>query len=148
MSHLQEVEVRLTLRELCGPWLDDCPFGGEVEQNSFRFRAKNCGRGVNPVIVAQFASHNGGTKITISAERTTFDQVTYIVFALFVLVSCLVVFVTLLMNLSAEMIILTAKLVGVFALIFGVDHCVFLFIFRRSLAKIKKALEIEGRSGG
>ena len=41
VSPLSEVEVRMTLKELCGSKWDNFPFDGEVDKNSFRLKKIN-----------------------------------------------------------------------------------------------------------
>ena len=71
VSPLSEVEVRLTLRGLCGSKWDSCPFKGEVNNNSFRFKKKKIPflytQGVpEPILIGEFAEQDKQTRVTIS----------------------------------------------------------------------------------
>ncbi len=85
VSPLSEVEVRMTLKELCGSQWDNYPFNGEVEKNSFRF-IKNSfenSRGVpKPILLGDFIEQDGKTRVTISVHTRITDIIGFMIILL------------------------------------------------------------------
>jgi len=83
--HLSEIEVRLTLRELCGSKWDDCPFQGEVYENSFSVRENTSGTRRNlggVVLEGSFYEENGKTTVSIVPNVKPSDLAVYLLFAI------------------------------------------------------------------
>ena len=82
---LSEVEVRMTLRELCGSKWDDYPFEGEVYENSFSMKENYSGfrRNIGGIVLeGSFYEENGKTTISISPKLSPRDFVGYLLFAI------------------------------------------------------------------
>ena len=82
---LSEVEVRMTLRELCGSKWDNYPFEGEVYENSFSIKENYVGirRHIGGVVIeGSFYEENGKTTISIFPNLRPRDIVGYLFFAL------------------------------------------------------------------
>ncbi len=82
-SPLSEVEVRMTLRELCGSALDEFPFRGEVGQSSFTLVKNRFWHNsfTLPIIYGQFHEIDGGTNISINTRYKLFDLICLILSA-------------------------------------------------------------------
>lgn len=143
VSPLSEVEVRMTLRELCGSSWDNYPFNGIVDRNSFRFKKNNLSntRGATkPILVGDFVEQNGKTKVTISIQTRVTNILRICILVLGAITLAGFDFVAMLDEsfgfaiTSAVMIILFC--VGILAL----NYFFIYSSFQRSVAKIKKAL--------
>lgn len=76
ISPLSEVEVKMTLKELCGSKWDNCPFDGEVNNNSFRLIKNHFvyTRGIpKPILIGDFVGQGERTKVTISLHTRITD---------------------------------------------------------------------------
>ena len=82
---LSEIEVRMTLRELCGSKWDGYPFEGEVYENSFSLTGndfiarRNIG---NVVLEGSFWEENGKTTVSVSPSLKPRDLAVYLLFAI------------------------------------------------------------------
>ena len=82
---LSEVEVRMTLRELCGSKWNDCPFEGEVYDNSFSIKENYSGlwRNIRSIVIeGTFYEENGKTFISVFPKLRTSDIAKYLLFAI------------------------------------------------------------------
>jgi preprotein translocase subunit SecG len=82
---LSEPEVRITLRELCGSQWNDCPFKGEVYENSFSITENHSGirKGFKGIILdGYFYEENGRTTISVSSRLSPNDLVVWVLFAI------------------------------------------------------------------
>ena len=87
VSPLSEVEVRMTLKELCGSKWDNFPFDGEVDKNSFRLiknqRPFVQTRGIpKPILIGDFVGQDKQTKVTISLHTRITDVIGLLVLVL------------------------------------------------------------------
>ena len=82
---LSEPEVRMTLRELCGSQWNDCPFKGEVYENSFSIMENYSGirKGFKGIILdGYFYEEKGRTTISVSPRLRPSDLVMWLLFAI------------------------------------------------------------------
>ena len=83
--NLSEIEVRMTLREMCGSKWYDYPFEGEVYENSFSVTENYSGfrRNLGGVVLeGSFYEEDGKTTISISPKLKSRDLVVYLLFAI------------------------------------------------------------------
>lgn len=143
VSPLSEVEVRMALRELCGSKFDNYPFKGEVNTNFFRLIRNNfvMTRGVpNPILLGEFFEQNEKTHVTVSIQTSIIDIVGLCIVVLGGL--CLTAY-SFISMLTEGFIVAIASAMSIAVFVSGVLLLNYLLIrssFRRSVAKIKKAL--------
>ena len=147
ISPLSEVEVRMTLKELCGSKWDDCPFDGEIDKNSFRL-IKNRSpfvvtRGIpKPILIGDFVEQNRQTAVTISLHTRFTDIIGLLIFVLGSIGLAGYCFVSMLdegfVVAIASAIIICGFGVGLFAL----DYFLIWSSFHKSVNKIKKAMGV------
>ena len=141
VSPLSEVEVRITLKELCGSQWEDYPFRGEVERNTFRFIRNNptfSRGGFRLVLLGEYYEHNGKTKVSISLKQRTIASICISVMV-FMAVLCAVVIPAFDEGLATA-IGLIVTLMGFGGGILALNLFLIRLSFRRSVDKIKKAL--------
>ena len=147
ISPLSEVEVRMTLKELCGSKWDDCPFDGEIDKNSFRLiknqRPFVRTRGIpKPILIGDFVEQNGQTNVTISLHTRMTDIIGLLIFVLGSIGLAIYGFISMLDEgffvAALSAIIICGFGVGLFAL----DYFLIWSSFHKSANKIKKALGI------
>lgn len=83
--NLSEIEVRMTLREMCGSKWYDYPFEGEVYENSFSIKANHSGfrRNISGIVLeGSFYEENGKTTVTISPKLKSQELIVYLIFAI------------------------------------------------------------------
>ena len=145
ISPLSEVEVRMTLKELCGSKWDNYSFDGEVDKNSFRL-IKNrfvYSRGIpKPILIGDFVEQGGKTKITISLHTRITDIIGLLILVLGSIGLAGYGFVSMLdegfIAAIASAMIIFGFGVGIFAL----NYFLIWSSFHRSVEKIKKELGI------
>ena len=147
VSPLSEVEVRMTLKELCGSKWDNFPFHGEVDKNSFRF-VKNHHPFVGTrrripktILIGDFIGQGELTKVTISLHT----RITEIIGLLIIVLGSIGLsgygFVSMLDEgfiVAIASAIISGGFVGVTS--FAIIYFFHWTSFHRSAAKIKKAL--------
>ena len=140
---LSEVEVRMTLRELCGSRFDNYPFKGEVEKNSFRLiknTFENTKGIAKPIFVGSFIEQNGKTKVRISVEKSVLDSISTMVLGLAVLCFATFGFVStldggLIMAITSFVAIVSPAVIG-----FALGYFLIWLQFQRAVTKIRRAL--------
>ena len=145
ISPLSEVEVRMTLRELCGSNWDNYPFNGEVDKNSFRLiknqRPFVHTRGIpRPILIGDFVGQGEGTKVTISLHTRITDILGLFIFVLAAIGLAGYGFVSMLDE-GFILAIASAIMIGGLGVGFSaLNYFLIWSSFQRSVAKIKKAL--------
>ena len=147
ISPLSEVEVRMTLKELCGSKWDDCPFDGEIDKNSFRL-IKNQSpfvvtRGIpKPILIGDFAEQKEQTKVTISLHTRITDIIGWLIFALGSIILAVTGFISML-NEGFIVAITSAIMIGGLGVgLIALDYFLIWSSFHKSVNKIKKALGV------
>lgn len=145
VSPLSEVEVRMTLRELCGSRWDNYPFHGEVDKNSFRLtknqRPFTYTRGsLKPILKGNFVEQDGKTKVTISLHTRMIETIGVLIGFLVILVLAGYAFVGMLDE-GVMVAIASAMIIYGFAVLgFAISYFWIWSSFHRCATKIKKAL--------
>ena len=143
---LSEVEVKLTLREMCGSKWYDYPFEGEVYEHSFSLTENYSGsrRNLGGVILeGTFYEENGKTLITITPNIKARDLFAYLIF--FVAGGAILgngiveMFQALLLN-GGDGFFLGFLSTAAGAAILGIIYSMFFGSFQRSVDRIKEAL--------
>ena len=145
VSPLSEVEVRLTLKQLCGSTWDNFPFHGEVDKNSFRL-IKNHHPFVNTrrlpiILIGDFIGQGELTKVTISLHTRITDIIGLLILVLGAIGLSGYGFVSMLDKgfiVAIASAIMTGGFVGVAG--FAISYFLHWTRFHRAAAKIKKAL--------
>ena len=143
---LSEVEVKLTLREMCGSKWYDYPFEGEVYEHSFSLTENYSGfrRNVSGVVLeGTFYEENGRTFITIIPNIKTSDLFAYLIFAVAggtVLGYGIVEMFRSLLLSGGDGFFLGFLSAGAGAAISGIIYSMFFGSFQRSVERIKEAL--------
>ena len=142
---LSEVEVKMTLKELCGSTWHNYPFRGEVDKNAFRltknqnpfFRTKGVPK---PTLKGNFVGEGQQTKVTVALHTSKTDIFKWLIFVLGIVFFAGYGFVSMLEQGFAAAL-LSAKIIGCFGLVLlAITYFLFWISFRRSVARIKKAL--------
>lgn len=147
ISPLSEVEVRMTLKELCGSKWDDCPFDGVVDKNSFQLiknrRPFVQTRGIpKPILIGDFVEQNEQTKVTISLHNRITDVIGLLIFALGAIVLAVIAFISM-FNEGIIVAIASAIMIGGLGVgFFALDYFLIWSSFHKSVNKIKKALDV------
>jgi hypothetical protein len=147
IAPLSEVEVRMTLKELCGSKWDNYPFDGEVDKNSFRLIKNRSpfvqARGISKaILIGNFVGQDKQTKVKISLHTKITDIIGLLILVLGTIGLAGYGFISMLdkgfivANVSAMMICCLG--VGFFAL----DYFLIWSSFHNSANKIKKALGV------
>ena len=142
VSPLSEVEVRMTLKELCGSKWDNYPFNGEVDKNSFRLIKNHFYmRGApKPILIGDFVEQDKQTKISISLHTRIIDFIGLLIFVLFAISLAAFVFISMFGE-GFILAIVSAIIIGCFGVAsFAISYFLLWASFHRSAAKIKKAL--------
>ena len=147
VSPLSEVEVRMTLKELCGSKWDNCPFDGEVNNNSFRLiknqRPFVYTRGIpKPILIGDFIGQGERTKVTISLHTRITDVIGLLIFVLGAIGLAGYGFVSML---DEGFIVAIVSAMMIFGLGVGFSALNYFLIwssFHKSVNKVKKALGI------
>ena len=147
VSPLSEVEVRMTLKELCGSKWDNFPFDGEVDKNSFRLiknqRPFVQTRGIpKPILIGDFVGQGERTKVTISLHTRNTDIIGLLILVLGAIGLASYGFVSML---DEGFIVAIVSAMMIFGLGVGFSALNYFLIwssFHKSANKIKKALGI------
>ena len=145
VSPLSEVEVRMTLKELCGSKWDNFPFDGEVDKNSFRLiknqRPFVYTRGIpKPILIGDFIGQGERTNVTISLHTRITDIIGLLILVLGAIALAGCGFVSMLDE-GFIVAIASAIIIGGFGVAcFAISYFLLWASFHRSAAKIKKAL--------
>ena len=145
VSPLSEVEVRLTLKELCGSKWDDCPFNGEVDKNSFRL-VKNQKPFVHtkgipkPILIGDFVEQDQQTKVTIALHTRITDIIGLLILVLGTVGFAGYDFVSMLNKGLIIAIVTSVILFGFGVVCFVISYFSLWSSFHKSANKIKKAL--------
>ena len=145
VSPLSEVEVRMTLKELCGSKWDNFPFDGEVDKNSFRLiknqRPFVYTRGIpKPILIGDFIGQGERTNVTISLHTRITDIIGLLILVLGAIALACCGFVSMLDE-GFIVAIASAIIIGCFGVAsFAISYFLLWASFHRSAAKIKKAL--------
>lgn len=140
---LSEVEVRMTLKELCGSRLYDYPFRGEVDKKSFWLVKNNSmftKTLIDTDIRGEFFEQDGKTRITITLtpEKTPIWDI----ISVLVILSSIIYPIEVLFehgSFGAVIEALAASCLAVFAVLFPKFYIY--LNFKRSVDIIKKALD-------
>ncbi len=150
--NLSEIEVRMTLREMCGSKWYDYPFEGEIYENSFSIKENDSGfrRNISGVVLeGSFYEENGKTTVTISPKLKSKDLIVYLLFAMVsasILSQGITEMFSSLFQKGGEgffLSFLTAVGGGVFLMIV---YSMTIGSYRRSIKKLKKAFKAAQRS--
>lgn len=141
-SPLSEVEVRMTLRELCGSKWENYPFCGEVDQSSFSFRRNGFSRNTCRCVFinGDFYEHEGKTHVTVKPSRSRFDLISSTIFNLIIVAFSIFGFISNLDDGFISACILFAIIIAFGWGYFALSKYLFLKSFEGSVQKIKKAL--------
>lgn len=146
VSALSEAEIRMTLRDLCGSRLDNYPFSGEIEQNSFSLIKNPIGiighsRGVpEPILKGEFFEQGEKTFVSISLKERISDIIGRIILALVFLIFAVFCFVSMIDKGIIPAVAVAVTVLSVGAALVALD-CLILFVrFRSFASKIKKVL--------
>ena len=147
VSPLSEVEVRMTLKELCGSKWDNCPFDGEVDKNSFRLiknqRPFVYTRGIpKPILIGNFVGQGERTKVTISLHTRITDIIGFLILVLGAIVLASYGFVSMLDEGFIVAIVSAMMICGLGVGFFALNFFLIWSSFHKSANKIKKALGI------
>lgn len=144
ISPLSEVEVRLTLRELCGSKFEGSPFDGEVDHNSFLMvqnpKSIFIRNAIYPILEGNFCEENGKTHVTVSMRTRPLELFGVILFGLGAFSMAVLAFVSMLDEGS-----FLAAAAAMTVMAFGAGACALQYLFLSTLffqsaSKIKKAL--------
>ena len=147
VSPLSEVEVRMTLKELCGSKWDNCSFDGEVNNNSFRL-IKNqdpfaYSRGIpKPILIGDFVGQDKQTKVTISLHTRIMDIIGLLILVLGAMGLAGYGFVSMLDEGFIVAIVSAMMIFGLGVGFFALDYFLIWASFHKAVNKIKKALRI------
>ena len=147
VSPLSEVEVRMTLKELCGSKWDNFPFDGEVDKNSFRL-IKNqhpfaSTKGIpKPILIGDFVGQDKQTKVTISLHTRITDVIGLLVLVLGTIGFAGYGFVSMLDEGFIVAIVSAMMIFGLGVGFFALDYFLIWSSFHKSVNKVKKALGI------
>ena len=147
VSPLSEVEVRMTLKELCGSTWDNFPFDGEVDKNSFRL-IKNqdpfaYSRGIpKPILIGDFVGQDKQTKVTISLHTRIMDIIGLLILVLGAMGLAGYGFVSMLDEGFIVAIVSAMMIFGLGVGFFALDYFLIWASFHKAVNKIKKALRI------
>ena len=147
VSPLSEAEVRMTLKELCGSKLGNCPFDGEVDKNSFRLTKNQHPfvhtRGIpKPILTGDFVGQGEQTKVTITIETRITDIIGLLILVLGAIGLAGYGFVSLL---DESFIVAIVSAVMICGLGVGFSALFYFLIwssFHKSVNEIKKSLGI------
>ena len=145
ISPLSEVEVRMTLKDLCGSKWDNYPFHGEINKNSFRLIKNKAPfvrtRGIPyPILVGDFIGQEGKTKVTVSLHTRKLDTIMFLILALGIVGMTGYVFVFELNEGLVTAIVMAIMVFNFGAAFFAITYLSLWISFRRAAAKIRKAL--------
>ena len=146
ISPLSEVEVRMTLKELCGSNWDNYPFDGEVNKNSFRLRKNRnpfvVTRGIpKPILIGDFIGQDKQTKVTISLYTRITDVIGLLIPVLGAIGLAGYGFVSMLDKGFIVAIVSAMMICGLGFGLFALDYFLIWSSFHKSANKIKKALD-------
>ena len=147
VSPLSEVEVRMTLKELCGSKWDNCPFDGEVDKNSFRLiknqRTFVYTRGIpKPILIGEVIGQGERTKVTISLQTRITDIIGLLILVLGAMGLAGYGFVSMLDEGFIVAIVSAMMIFGLGVGFFALDYFLIWSSFHKSVNKVKKALGI------
>ena len=147
ISPLSEVEVRMTLKELCGSKWDNCPFDGEVNNNSFRLiknqRPFVYTRGIpKPILIGDFVGQGERTKVTISLHTRITDIIGLLILILGAIGLAGYGFVSMLDGGFIVAIVSSMMICGLGIGFSALNYFLIWSSFHKSANKIKKALGI------
>ena len=142
--NLSEIEVRMTLRELCGPKSYDYPFTGEVHENSFSFTENHFGirRNIGGLILeGSFYEEDGKTTISISPNFKSRNLTGNLIFAAvgaFLLSDGMHTMLTSLFN-GGENFLYEFSVAVAGGIFLGIEYHLLIGSFQKSIKKIQKA---------
>ena len=145
VSSLPCIEVKMTLKELCGSSLYDYPFRGEVTNNSFCF-IKNTplfsavDNGIDPIIVGEFFQKDGKTHITISPKLSTFSLISFVLLSVLPFVIGITTFLSIASVSISDAVIMAVPVTWVLSVFPFLVYLSCLIKFRRAVKKIKEAI--------
>lgn len=147
ISPLSEVEVRMTLKELCGSKWDNCPFDGEVNNNSFQLiknqRPFVQTRGIpKPILIGDFIGQGELTKVTISLHTRITDVIGLLVLVLGTIGFAGYGFVSMLDEGFIVAIVSAMMICGLGIGFSALNYFLIWSSFHKSVNKVKKALGI------
>ena len=147
ISPLSEVEVRMTLKELCGSRWDNYPFNGEVDKNSFRLiknqRSFVYTRGSpRPILIGAFVGQGERTKVTISLHTRITDVIGLLILVLGAIGLAGYGFVSMLDEGFIVAIVSAMMICGVGVGFSAFNYFLIWSSFHKAVNKIKKALGI------
>ena len=145
ISPLSEIEVRMTLRELCGSKWDNCPFNGEVDKNSFRLTKNQrpfvYTRGIpKPILIGDFIGQGKQTKVTVSLHTRVADFIGWLIFVLSAIGLAGFVFISMLGESFISAIVSAVMICGFVFGYFVLECFLIWWSFHKSANKIKTAL--------
>ena len=147
VSPLSEVEVRMTLKELCGSKWDNFPSDGEVDKNSFRLiknqRPFVYTRGIpKPILIGDFIGQGERTKVTISLHTRITDIIGLLILVLGAMGLAGYGFASMLDEGFIVAIVSAMMIFGLGFGFFALDYFLIWSSFHKSVNKVKKALGI------
>ena len=147
ISPLSEVEVKITMKELCGSKWDNFPFDGEVDKNSFRLiknqRPFVYTRGnPKPILIGDFIGQGERTKVTISLHTRIIDIIGLLILVLGAIGLAGYGFVSMLDEGFIVAIVPAMMIFGLGVGFFALDYFLIWSSFHKSVNKVKKALGI------
>lgn len=142
-SPLSEIEVKMTLQQLCGSKWDNHPFSGTVNENSFKLiKNRLTNRGITyPILLGDFAAQDNKTKVTVSMRTRTMDTISSFIFTLCGLALAIFVFIAMLSQ-GIALSIISFLLISAFTA--GVIYLDFYFLksnFKKHVNDVKSALK-------
>ena len=144
LTPLSPIEVKMTLKELCGSKWDNFPFNGTVDNNAFKLTKNHIPgmRGFPRLILnGDFTAQGNQTKVTVSVDTKAIDIISLLIFALCGIGLAIFGFVSML-NHSLLLAIYTFLLISGFtAGVLFIDYILSKKIFRKRVKELKNALK-------
>ena len=142
-SPLSEIEVKMTLQQLCGSKWDNSPFSGTVNENSFKLiKNRLTNRGITyPILLGDFVAQDNKTKVTVSMRTRTMDTIGSFIFALCGLALAIFVFIATLSQGIASSIVSFLLISGFTAGVIYLDFYISKIKFQKHVNDIKSALK-------
>ena len=144
LTPLSPIEVKMTLKALCGSKWDNCPFSGTVDNNAFKLTKNHIPgmRGFPRLILnGDFTAQGNQTKVTVSVDTKAIDIISLLIFALCGIGLAIFGFVSML-NHSLLLAIYTFLLISGFIVgVLFIDYILSKKIFRKRVKELKNALK-------
>ena len=142
-SPLSEIEVRMTLKELCGSPLYDYPFKGKVNENSFmlkRNNLKNTRGFLYTVVTGSFHKQDNNTQISLFLEINTINIIAVLLFVFICYIIATFGFVSMLKE-GIVIAITSFIIISSFGSLFLALNLLFAWLrYKHAVSIIKKAL--------